>query len=126
MGGMVARSAIHHGALIARGNLRWPTRLDDVVCLGTPHQGTPLGRAGHGLEQLLSAAPYAAPLARLGKIRSAGINDLRIGNVVSGRVRDAAEDPDPSPGPAGRPTRRHALLRHRRESRCGWRRSECQ
>jgi pimeloyl-ACP methyl ester carboxylesterase len=99
MGGLVARSAIHHGALMARGNLRWPSRVDDLVCLGTPHQGTPLGRAGYGLEQLLSAAPYAAPLARLGKIRSAGINDLRLGNIVSGRARDAAEDPDTPPGP---------------------------
>jgi hypothetical protein len=32
---------------------------------------------------LLGAAPYAAPLARLGQVRSAGINDLRHGNIVS-------------------------------------------
>ncbi len=83
MGGLVARSAIHHGALMQRGGLRWPTRVDDLVCLGTPHQGAPLERAGHGLDLLLGAAPYAAPLARLGKARSAGINDLRLGNIVS-------------------------------------------
>jgi pimeloyl-ACP methyl ester carboxylesterase len=88
MGGLVARSAIHHGALIQRGKLRWPTRVDDLVCLGTPHQGAPLERAGHGVDLLLDAAPYAAPLARLGKIRSAGINDLRLGNVVSGPASD--------------------------------------
>jgi len=83
MGGLVARSAIHHGALIQRGGLRWPARVNDLVCLGTPHQGAPLERAGHGVDLLLSAAPYAAPLARLGKVRSAGINDLRLGNIVS-------------------------------------------
>src|SRR5262245_42234608 len=86
MGGLVARSAIHHGTLIQRGGLRWPTRVNDLVCLGTPHQGTPLERAGHGVELLLGAAPYAAPLARVGQLRSAGINDLRLGNIVSGRA----------------------------------------
>jgi len=88
MGGLVARSAIEHGALIQRGGLRWPARVNDLVCLGTPHQGAPLERAGHGVDLLLSAAPYAAPLARLGKMRSAGINDLRLGNVVSGPAGD--------------------------------------
>jgi pimeloyl-ACP methyl ester carboxylesterase len=88
MGGLVARSAIHHGALIQRGGLRWPARVDDLVCLGTPHQGAPLEGAGHGMDLLLSAAPYAAPLARLGKLRSAGINDLRLGNIVSAPAGD--------------------------------------
>ncbi|HEV6964065.1 alpha/beta hydrolase [Roseateles sp.] len=83
MGGLVARSAIHHGALMQRGNMRWPARVNDLVCLGTPHLGAPLERAGHGVDMLLSAAPYASPLARLGKVRSAGINDLRLGNILS-------------------------------------------
>ncbi|MCW5666317.1 MAG: alpha/beta hydrolase [Piscinibacter sp.] len=83
MGGLVARSALHHGALIQRNALRWPARLNDLVCLGTPHQGAPLERAGHGVDRLLAALPYAAPLARLGKVRSAGINDLRHGNIVN-------------------------------------------
>ena len=88
MGGLVARSAIHHGAVLQRGGLRWPARVNDLVCLGTPHQGAPLERAGHGVDVLLSAAPYAAPLARLGKVRSAGINDLRLGNILSAPVGD--------------------------------------
>ncbi len=83
MGGLVARSAIHHAPMIQRGGLRWPSRVNDLVCLGTPHQGAPLERAGHGVDLLLGAAPYAAPLARLGKVRSAGINDLRLGHIVS-------------------------------------------
>jgi pimeloyl-ACP methyl ester carboxylesterase len=51
MGGLVARSALHHSALIPRGGPRWPARVDDLVCLGTPHQGAPLERAGHGVDR---------------------------------------------------------------------------
>ncbi len=88
MGGLVARSAMHYGALIQRNALRWPTRVDDLICLGTPHHGAPLEHAGHGIDRLLSAIPYAAPLARAGKVRSAGINDLRLGNIVSATASD--------------------------------------
>jgi pimeloyl-ACP methyl ester carboxylesterase len=98
MGGLVARSAIHHGALIQRGGLRWPARVTDLVCLGTPHQGAPLERAGHGVELVLSAAPYAAPLARLSQLRSAGINDLRFGNILSGPASDIGLHPSPPVG----------------------------
>ena len=76
MGGLVARSALQQGAAAGQG---WPQRVDDLVCLGTPHQGAPLERAGHWIDLLLGATPYAAPLARLGKVRSAGITDLRHG-----------------------------------------------
>lgn len=92
MGGLVARSAIHHGAQMQRGGLRWPGRVDDLVCLGTPHHGAPLKRIGQGMDLLLGAAPYAAPLARLGKVRSAGINDLRLGNVLRGPAGDDGVD----------------------------------
>ncbi|HMM84774.1 alpha/beta hydrolase [Azohydromonas sp.] len=79
MGGLVARSALH----AARdAGLRWPARVDDLVFLGTPHHGAPLERAGNWVDVLLGAAPYAAPLARLGKVRSAGITDLRHGNLL--------------------------------------------
>jgi len=80
MGGLVARSALHQGA---QAGQHWPSRVDDVVFLGTPHHGAPLERAGHGLDLLLGATPYAAPLARLGKVRSAGITDLRHGRILA-------------------------------------------
>jgi len=76
MGGLVARSALHQAQAAGQA---WPARVDDVVFLGTPHHGAPLERAGHGVDLLLAAAPYAAPLARLGRVRSAGITDLRHG-----------------------------------------------
>jgi pimeloyl-ACP methyl ester carboxylesterase len=100
MGGLVARSALHHAVLIQRGGLRWTTRVDDLVCLGAPHLGAPLESAGHGVDVLLGAAPYAAPLARLGKMRSAGINDLRHGNIVSSGA-DGTHRPDAVPLPNG-------------------------
>jgi pimeloyl-ACP methyl ester carboxylesterase len=79
MGGLVARSAVHHAAA---AGLRWPRRLDALVCLGTPHHGAPLERAGHWIDVVLDATPYAAPLARLGQVRSAGITDLRHGILL--------------------------------------------
>lgn len=79
MGGLLARSAVHHAA---QAGHRWPALLSDLVFLGTPHHGAPLERAGHGVDILLDATPYAAPFARLGKLRSAGITDLRHGNLL--------------------------------------------
>jgi PGAP1-like protein len=79
MGGLLARSALHQARAAGQ---RWPTLLTDLVCLGTPHHGAPLERAGHGVDLLLGATPYAAPFARLGKVRSAGITDLRHGNLL--------------------------------------------
>jgi hypothetical protein len=79
MGGLLARSALHYGRAARH---HWTHRLDDLACLGTPHHGAPLERAGHGVDMLLAATPYAAPFARLARLRSAGITDLRHGNLV--------------------------------------------
>ncbi len=79
MGGLVLRSALHAGASAGHA---WPARVSDLVCLGTPHHGAPLERAGHWVDQVLGATPYSAPFARLGKLRSAGITDLRHGLLL--------------------------------------------
>jgi hypothetical protein len=79
MGGLVARSACQ---VAEEANLSWRTKLSDLVFLGTPHHGAPLERAGHGFHLLLGISDYSAPLARLARIRSAGVTDLRFGNVV--------------------------------------------
>jgi hypothetical protein len=81
MGGLVVRSALHQGAAQQQ---TWVQQVDDAVFLGTPHLGAPLERAGHWVDLILGAAPYAAPLARLGGMRSAGITDLRHGNLLGG------------------------------------------
>jgi pimeloyl-ACP methyl ester carboxylesterase len=79
MGGLVARSACHYGAL---AHHEWPRRVYKLVFLGTPHHGAPLERGGNWVDMLLGSSAYSAPLARLGKIRSAGITDLRFGNLL--------------------------------------------
>jgi hypothetical protein len=79
MGGLVARSA-HHYATVA--GHAWRRALRKLVLLGTPHHGAALERGGHRLQSLFDRTPYTAPFARLGKIRSAGITDLRHGNLL--------------------------------------------
>jgi len=90
MGGLVARSALHYGDLAQHRWRQVPTRL---LCLGSPHLGAPLERAGHGLDLLLGVSPYSAPFARLGLIRSAGIQDLRHGRVIDADGSDATLAP---------------------------------
>jgi hypothetical protein len=79
LGGLVARSAYHYGT--AAGH-RWPHRLGRLIFLGTPHHGVPLERVGNWVNIVLQTSPYTSPLARLVKIRSAGITDLRYGNLL--------------------------------------------
>jgi PGAP1-like protein len=78
MGGLVSRSAYHYG--MAAGQA-WPQHLRKLVFLGTPHQGALLERGGNWLNVCLGLSPYTAPFARLAKLRSAGITDLRYGNL---------------------------------------------
>ena len=79
MGGLVARSACHYGKLAHHA---WLGHLAKAVFVGTPHHGAPLERGGNWVDLLLGTTPYSAPLARLGKIRSAGITDLRFGYLL--------------------------------------------
>lgn len=81
MGGLVSRSACHHGHQV--GHV-WPKYLRKLVFLGTPHHGAPLERAGHGVDILMDLSPYSLPFTRLSKARSAGITDLRHGAVWLG------------------------------------------
>jgi pimeloyl-ACP methyl ester carboxylesterase len=79
MGGLVARSAHHYAGLAGQ---RWPGSLHHMIFLGTPHYGAPLERGGNWIDLVLESSRYTAPFARLGKIRSAGITDLRHGSVL--------------------------------------------
>jgi hypothetical protein len=79
MGGLVARSACHYAAL---GGQKWPAELSRLIFLGTPHHGAPLERGGNWVDVILGISPYTSPLAALGQVRSAGITDLRHGNLL--------------------------------------------
>lgn len=104
MGGLVTRSACHYGS--AAGH-EWPGRLGKIVFLGTPHHGSALERGGNRVDSALGISRYTAPLGRLGRIRSAGITDLRHGNLLDedweGRDRfEPSQDPRrPVPLPEG-------------------------
>lgn len=78
MGGLVTRSACDAAETSGHG---WRATLSKLVTIGTPHHGAPLERRGNWIDVVLGVNRYAAPLARLGKIRSAGVTDLRFGNV---------------------------------------------
>jgi pimeloyl-ACP methyl ester carboxylesterase len=96
MGGLVARSAVEQGR---RAGHAWVRQLDRLVFLGTPHDGAPLERAGHGIDLLLGATRYTAPLARLSTLRSAGITDLRHGELLATAGRRSAASREPVPLP---------------------------
>ncbi len=104
MGGLVARSACQQAELAA---LPWRGMLQHLVCLGTPHHGAPLERAGHWVDALLGSTPYSRPFARLAQLRSGGITDLRYGHVLDAdwqgrdRFRKSPDARTPVALPAG-------------------------
>jgi hypothetical protein len=79
MGGLVSRSACQAAE---RAGHAWRQRLRKLVFLASPHHGAALERAGNWVDVLLDISRYSAPLGRLGRIRSAGVTDLRFGSVL--------------------------------------------
>lgn len=100
MGGLVARSAVFQAR---QRRHPWTSALSKLVFLGTPHHGAALERGGHQVDMLFGISPYVAPFARLGKVRSAGITDLRFGNLQAadwhGRDRHSQRHDDRRPTP---------------------------
>lgn len=104
MGGLLIRSAVH---VARQQGLQWPERLKKIAFLGTPHHGAPLERIGNRLDLLLGSTPFTRPFMALGHLRSAGITDLRYGNVLDrdsqgqGRFEPAAQQRPLTPLPEG-------------------------
>lgn len=78
MGGLVIRSACHYAVEAGRP---WLDRLTRIACLGTPHHGAALEKAGGLLDRSMRAIQYVEPLT-IARRRSAGIRDLRHGNLL--------------------------------------------
>jgi pimeloyl-ACP methyl ester carboxylesterase len=91
MGGLVTRSAIHAAQ---QKSGAWLTVVKKVVFLGSPHCGAPLEQAGNWVDLLLGASPYTKPFVMLTKLRSAGITDLRYGEILDSRQREFVPLPD--------------------------------
>jgi pimeloyl-ACP methyl ester carboxylesterase len=78
MGGLLTRSAMH---IAQEEGHAWLAKVDKAVYVGTPHHGAVMERGGYWLQKSLTYSPYTAPLSALGRVRSAGITDLRHGNI---------------------------------------------
>jgi pimeloyl-ACP methyl ester carboxylesterase len=79
MGGLVARSACHYGQLAGHA---WVDKTRRLIRLASPNQGARLERIGNLVDRALALTPFSAPFTRLGRVRSAGITDLRHGNLL--------------------------------------------
>ncbi len=85
MGGLVSRSACYYGASNGHG---WLRHLSKLIFLGTPHHGAPMERGGQWLHLALDKSRYTMAFTPLARIRSAGITDLRYGNLLDGDWQD--------------------------------------
>jgi len=79
MGGLVIRSACYYAKEM---NYSWHENLNNIIFLGTPHHGALLAKGGHWADVLLQISPYSAPFAKITKVRSSGLTDLRYGNII--------------------------------------------
>ncbi|HOX70337.1 MAG: hypothetical protein WAS23_01110 [Dokdonella sp.] len=85
MGGLLTRSACEDAR---KSGKSWIRHLRDLIFIGTPHDGSPLERTGNRLDALLGSSPYTVALSRLGKLRSAGITDLRHASLDDSEWQD--------------------------------------
>lgn len=88
MGGLVARSALHQAR---EARMQWPQRLTHLAALGSPHHGAVAERLGNHANRLLTVTRWSFPFTRLGNLRSAGIHDLRFGNLLPGDREKAGD-----------------------------------
>ena len=113
MGGLVARSAVH-----AAERPAWPGWSGSATWSSSARRTTarPLERAGHWVDLVLGATPYAAPFARLGRAQRRHHRPSRHGHVLDedwvgcDRFARSGDRRQPLPLPA-----RRALLRAGRE-----------
>lgn len=76
MGGLIARNACEQAAA---SGLVWPQLTRMLICLGSPHLGSPWEKLGHAAHTALQLSDITAPLGKIAAARSQGIKDLRHG-----------------------------------------------
>lgn len=83
MGGLLIRSACHHGQHRAH---RWVETLSDCVYIGSPHDGSWLAKGAKATADLMNQAPrdYLRVVGEVIDLRSEGIRNLSRGEVVHG------------------------------------------
>lgn len=81
MGGLVIRSALHTAHQLG---FKWPSRVDKLIFLGTPHHGAYLEKTGAVGQYLMNISPYSRPFVNLTGRRSQGIQDLNTGRINTG------------------------------------------
>jgi pimeloyl-ACP methyl ester carboxylesterase len=81
LGGLVIRSACHLGK---EANQEWVSLVRHVVYLGSPHLGAPLEKATNVVTNLLGIFNTTATslIRDVLNTRSAGVKDLRHGNLI--------------------------------------------
>jgi pimeloyl-ACP methyl ester carboxylesterase len=97
MGGLVIRSAAAHGCT---NGSPWVPLAKRVVYLGSPHLGAPLEIGAATATRALRRLPETKPLADALASRSAGIKDLRYGDVLEADWSDVVDLDAPRPEPA--------------------------
>ena len=80
MGGLIARNACEQAAA---GGLIWPQLTRMLICLGSPHLGSPWEKLGHAANTALQLSDITAPLGKIAAARSQGIKDLRHGPAAN-------------------------------------------
>ena len=75
IGGLVARDALMHTTRVEP----WQAAATHLICLGSPHTGTPLERVAAWTTAMLERSVVGKPLAWFLALRSDGIKDLARG-----------------------------------------------
>ncbi len=91
MGGLVVRSACHYAQ---KSKAPWIKAISKIFLIGTPHHGNDYEKLGNLTTRVLKLVPnlFTNGIAWLGNRRSAGIKDLRFGNLLDEDWR--GHDPD--------------------------------
>ncbi len=80
MGGLIALGACDQATA---AGMQWPQSTRMLICLGSPHLGSPLERLGELATAALKLSKVTRPLGKIAAVRSQGIKDLRHGPGAS-------------------------------------------